>query len=288
MSSFSAGKCEQCVNYVNLTEIELNYLKPTFKKLNLENNLIKGACVRPGLNPPLLINRYPGGNETDCMFFEKGFYLENLNYSCPECDQGKMVIRRPKINSQPRIMFSCNRYPMCKKIINIIELETLCRFCKVPLELHSGEIMKVVCPSCYNLLEIPISLKIWPALAKPKGGCIHTNALQPCDACDASRKQRKSLLELEIPNLAKSIEAKPWEIKRNKPKNVEEDDWSISSDVDIISYATDGKYSRGNTNGVHISKPFETNEDEILEQIEDFSNFEEDYNELITEFGDGD
>ncbi len=285
VSEYKEGNCNRCIHYARLTAKEVIVLSPHLRKLNLDPGKIKGACMRPVLNPNLIIRSFLSGDETGCFLFEKGFYREKLGVTCPSCQKGKMVITRPLINGHPVIMIACNRYPDCKHWSKSIQLSTGCRTCGTMLELRCGEILEVVCPKCERPLEIPVSPRIWPALIKPSGGCVHTGDNSPCVVCDRSRNERKSLLELETPDRISFMHNAPSSFSHHAISDLLEDD-SEGAVTDFVAYATDGKYNRDSTRGIHWEDSDPVNEDEVLEVIEERSDFAAYYQDLLDDYGD--
>jgi hypothetical protein len=82
-------------------------------------------------------------------------------------------------------------------------LKTLCRYCNVPLVLSGGDLLKASCPQCKRSLVLAVSIKTWPGLTKPEGGCVHFTDDDNCESCNTSRTLRKSLIDLELPTLKK-------------------------------------------------------------------------------------
>jgi ssDNA-binding Zn-finger/Zn-ribbon topoisomerase 1 len=289
-TTYAEGRCNLCKHYVNLTETELCFLLPTFIKLGIDKDKINGACIRHGNNKDLLIRYFLKGDEKNCIFFEKGFYFEKLNSECPHCKKGNLVLRRPKVDLKTRIMFGCERYPACNYIGNIIKLSTCCKFCGSPLELHSGDIMRVSCPKCKRPLNIPVSFNIWPTLSRPEGGCIHSMSSVDCNLCDQSRSEKRSLLEIELPMLAQYMKEHPM-TSENKPRDIHEILMEFEENYDVIADISEGRFGMNDVekHKYHIEDAEAINPDEVIQVLENHSvPEEEDFDYYNEEFGDGD
>lgn len=125
-----------------------------------------------------------------------------MNIECPSCHVGELSVNRPFVNGETYIIIGCSRYPECKYSVNSLKLNIKCRFCGSNLYLSGGPILTCKCLNCSKGgkgVAIPISIKTYPSLAMPDGGCIHSGDLSNCENCETSRRERKNLLEIEIP-----------------------------------------------------------------------------------------
>ncbi|MCX6034940.1 MAG: hypothetical protein NTV38_08185 [Chloroflexi bacterium] len=271
------GKCELCVNFVRFTKKEKLLIQPKIFRLDNDRQEVMGACLRPQRQPRCMISYYVFENQADCVLFEKGFYKETLGISCPVCKQGQISITRPKINEQPIIIIGCNRYPACKHTDHQLQLKTLCRYCGVPLVLTGGDLLRCSCPTCKRALSIPVSMKTWPGLLKPEGGCVHFDDEKHCSLCDASRLRRKSLIDLELPSL----------IHTNRRPSVRA---TVSPTHDQSEYDRDGDYFHSpvvDDNYYDRVEDYFDWADNYFEMVEDYQAFVEENISRIIEDGDG-
>ena len=256
------GRCDLCRNLVRLTDSENLIIQPKLSAIGGDEWMVWGACLRPQREPRLLIRRYIFQIHKECLFFEKGFYKELLGIPCPECYLGQLSVIRPKINERTVIILGCNRYPDCRYTAHSLTLKTLCRFCKVPLVLTGGDLLKASCPQCKRSLSIPISMKTWPGLIQPEGGCVHFADDVNCTLCNSSRSLRKSLIDLELPSLIRL---------KNHPNN----------NNTLINL--DGLLR--NAQNEEINHQPEVDAD-YLEKVENYFEYVRDYHTIIVENGD--
>ncbi len=193
-------QCCTCINYVRLTPTEQDLIKPRLALLDPPQRKTLGVCLRPRRQPTLLIREYIDQDDDWCELYEHGYHKEKIGVACPSCRTGDLSISRPLINGMPVILIGCNRFPDCRFSIRATPLpKTLCRYCRTPLWITGGAVLRCFCPTCKRGTDIPISLRTWPSIVKPEGGCVHFDDQAECPTCEASRAQRKSLLEIELP-----------------------------------------------------------------------------------------
>ena len=211
-SQYKPSDCTRCIHFVRFTNTESLLIQSKISRYFQKGKCL-GACVRPLSNSQFLIHRYIFGNEGNCEPFERGFYQEKTGIACPQCIAGKIVIVRPLINNQTVIIIGCSRHPDCGFHARQIPISTVCRICNTPLMITGGEILKCYCPECNRSIQVPISIYTWPDLIKPQGGCVHSSKIDTCEFCNASREQKKSLVDIELPFLIQ-------EEKREKEKKI--------------------------------------------------------------------
>lgn len=262
---YQPSNCNTCKNFIHLTPDELNILQPKLDALWAEIGPVKGLCTRSRNHPRALAN-YIFGDEGNCELYERGFYREKMGIACPACKKGELAISHLPINGKQVILFGCYRYPDCRFSIRQVRLQTMCRYCGVPLMLTSGDLIRCACPKCHRTLALPGLLRAWPELVKPRQGCMHTPPSESCQSCDQSRRQRVSLLEMEMPALVK------WQVGQRKMKSAAHD------------------YDEDVPNQYDSPYLLEEDDERELELGEDRYKAIEDWEELIEEldeFGDG-
>lgn len=231
INKIKPSNCERCVHFARLTPAESAIIQPKLIQTGIATGTCLGACFHLIRKPHLLIRRFIFGREENCEFFVQGFHRELLGIKCPGCKQGELSISRPSIQGKTVILLGCNRYPDCRFSAKQISLPTRCRFCNIPLILSGGDSLKCSCSRCKKGVQIPLSLKIWPNLAQPNGGCVHLEPIPNCPSCSESRKRQTNLLDLELPILANWIkecreeERDPYQITNPVHDRIMEDYW---------------------------------------------------------------
>lgn len=241
--------CYSCIHFFPLTKIEKKELMLYAGSGKNDVAICKGVCMGADLYPNQLIQRVIVGAVSGCSAFHYGYCYEFLPILCPECNIGTIVISHFVINRVPEIIFWCDDYPKCKAIFNTIELNRKCRFCGSPLKLSCGDILQVSCSGCGRVVMLPVSMNIYPALAMPGGGCVHTGDFRYCKSCNASRQQRKSLIELEFPLLFKSSNRSSPFIAKSPSKYISNNNSSRKIRSSYFTY--------GNVEDIHNSDYFE-------------------------------
>jgi ssDNA-binding Zn-finger/Zn-ribbon topoisomerase 1 len=281
------GKCEICANFVRLTMAE--------KKTPLIQTIISspqypqgeeltGVCCHSLQSPLLLFNTLIFNDQYHCELYTKGFYKESLGIPCPECGKGSLTISRPMIKGNPVIIIGCSNYPACKFSKKQVQLDVPCRTCGTKLMLSAGKILRIFCPKCLRPLSIPVTIRIWPALSKPQGGCAHFNDNTICLHCGESRHERKSLLEIESAELLKRSYKQAEQLKKSfRVRQTLKDIADIPDERTYREYLDGGKYI---DHELYI--PDELMDDpDYLEDVEDYNDYSDEFNEILNEETDG-
>lgn len=288
-NSIKPSNCERCIHFARLTAIESAIIQPKLDQAGLAKEGCIGVCFHKIKRPHLLIRRYIFGNKENCELFVQGYNRDLLGIKCPICKQGELALSRPVIQGKTTILIGCNRYPDCRFSARQVPLQTLCRFCKTPIMLSAGEILKCLCPKCQRAIQIPLTLRLWPNLVNPNGGCVHPEPVQNCALCQDSRKQQINLLDLELPLLAKWIKAAwddgrdPYQLTSPAHDRMMEDYWKnwdehqAPEEPDFLSEEVSKKIHRYYYGGPPEEAPEPSDDDDddftsitdMSEQIED-------------------
>jgi ssDNA-binding Zn-finger/Zn-ribbon topoisomerase 1 len=160
-----------------------------------------GACTHSSRDRPLVISRYLDRPVGNCAHWRGGHLSEPVGASCPRCGEGDVVVIRPARQKQTYTLIGCSLYPSCRFATTHLPLQTLCRFCGVPLVLGAGERLICYCPECERTATIPLTLAGWPHLFRKSSTCPHGLQWDKCELCERSRTERRSVVELELPTV---------------------------------------------------------------------------------------
>lgn len=209
--------CKDCSNFYRITSEEKTEISKLLRKHREKFKSCLGVCLCKEYKSNSLIKIILFKEDISCIFFKPGYPIENLEIQCPKCKIGNLVVSRNNSwNNSCPISFACNRTQHCSYSTNQAELNLKCRFCGSKLFITSGRIITLSCPKCGKPVKLPITPRIYPRIAYPRGGCSHKQTMIYCQTCDESRRFRKSLLELEIDSL-ESLLSEPWIRRRRSP-----------------------------------------------------------------------
>jgi len=199
MSKKDKKNCNRCRFFVWLSQEE-KVILDSITDYSLSQSGSYGVCV--GHNKfytNLFIQRVYGWNEnTFCSLYEEGPLIDPLNIFCPSCRKAHLNIMYSDREKGDRKIKCSNSE--CGKEFSQIKLNVKCRFCGGDLKLSANKNLLLFCQYCRTYVVVPVSLRVWPNLFAPHGGCSHFFNDIFCETCDESRLKRKNLLELELPN----------------------------------------------------------------------------------------
>ena len=272
--------CQTCQFFVKLTEKEKRYLSKfdyyLLKNYALSMDEFIGVCLgHQKRYPNFLLQGLILDNEFSCTHYMKGCYSEilcdlSLSYGLDDI----LIIRYQNENNETEIKFCCDRNGECNSNCSLITLNIPCRFCGAPLIIKGGNILKCFCTNCGISIDIPISMRFWPGLVLPKGGCVHNEHKTHCEFCDKSRLTKTNLLNIEIPILIKNdsffLANKASSQNTNfRPKQA---DSPFIDDHAYYSYEEEYYYERL--------------DNKLFDEYEGFENYLEYYSDIIEEYED--
>lgn len=196
-----ATKCFDCIFFLSFTPSERDYYTAKLAEQGTAGHFF-GACTYQGSGPGFIINRYLNYPIKDCPYYKRGYFQEVIGSSCPSCQKGGMVIKRPRKDDQTFIIMSCSRYPHCKYTTKQLQLQVPCRYCDVPLTLTCTDQLICSCPTCHRQGPVPLTIASRPHLFKKGNKCLHDSPSETCPICNQSRSQRHNLLDLEFSKVA--------------------------------------------------------------------------------------
>lgn len=194
-------KCFDCLFFLSFTPSEQEHYNAKLAEQGARGRFF-GACTYQGSGPGYIINRYLKYPIKDCPYYKRGYFQEVTGIRCPVCQKGEMVIKRPRKDDQTFIIISCSRYPSCKYSTRNLQLQTLCRYCNVPLTLSCTEQLICSCPTCNRQGSVPLTIASRPHLFKIGNNCLHNSPSETCKICNQSRNDRHSLLDIELSKVA--------------------------------------------------------------------------------------
>jgi ssDNA-binding Zn-finger/Zn-ribbon topoisomerase 1 len=212
-----------------------------------------GGCTYAHGDERHLIRLYLPSPLRGCPYWEPGYFEEEIGRDCPQCKTGRLVIRHLSRERNVVSLVACSRYPDCRFASRFLPLTQHCRYCDVPLVLHAGDIMTCVCPKCKRTATVPLLLRSWPQLILQNGLCSHGLPAASCRLCEQSRRERRNVILLEVPQAVALFRALPRPAPQIGAPKVEvyddddylqfaggtEDDWISDDEADELALIMD-------------------------------------------------
>ena len=195
--------CVECKHFARLTENEREYLGERYIDLSLDFQNVLGFCLRKERKSHNLFFQKIVTNDTKfiCYAFSKGSYCEPLKIQTKLNSYFQFYVSRESIGDENQIRIQAMDQGEIIATINSLVLEQKCRYCGSSLKLSGGSILEIGCETCERKVAIPVTLSIWPVLYTFSSQCVHGAEFNQCNTCQLSIRERKSLLDIELPQL---------------------------------------------------------------------------------------
>jgi len=145
------------------------------------------------------------------VYWKSGRYAEQLGRECSLCQDGNLVLRRMLHRDQTIIIIGCSNYPNCKFSTSIAKLPGFCKDCGKNLTIRVGKAIILSCDLCKYKHKVALSPYAKPYLVEGLKVCAHQLSIEACKSCSESIVSKKSLVELELPDIARK-----WRYIRNE------------------------------------------------------------------------
>ncbi len=208
MAKATPGSCFGCKYYLRFSAAERRYIGRPLAAAGMPET-VWGGCTYTNGDTRHLIRLYLRSPLRGCPLWKPGYFEEDIGLECPQCKKGRLAIRHIRRERNVFTFVGCTRYPDCRFTSRFLPLKQRCRYCDVPLVLHTGEIMTCVCPKCKRTATVPLLLRSWPQLILQNGLCSHGLPAASCRLCEQSRRERRNLILLEIPQVAAISRVQP-------------------------------------------------------------------------------